>query len=68
MDDPASRAQQRVLLLALLIAAGLIVGIFAASRWYPTIMSTHSRLWMSFAAMAGAAILLALLRLRNPRR
>jgi uncharacterized membrane protein len=68
MDDPASRAQQRVLILAFLIAAGLIVVIFTVSRWYPTLMSTDPRTWMSFAAMAGAAILLAVFRLRNPRR
>jgi hypothetical protein len=68
MDDPASRAQQRVVLLAFLIAAGLIVGTFAVSHWYPAVMSDHSRLLISFIALAGAAILLAFLRLRNPRR
>jgi len=68
MNDPASRAQQRVLLLAVLIAAVLVVAIFAASQWYPTLVSMNSRLWMSFSAMAGAAILLAVFRLRNPRR
>jgi len=68
MNDPASRAQQHILLLAILIAAVLVMAIFVASQWYPTLMSMNSGLWISFSAMAGAAILLAVLRLRNPRR
>jgi hypothetical protein len=68
MSDPATRAQQRVLLLALAIAAVMVVSMFAARHWFPALSSTSSRLWISLGAMAGAGILLAALKLRNPRR
>ncbi|MBL6939627.1 MAG: hypothetical protein ISS15_20275 [Alphaproteobacteria bacterium] len=68
MDDPASRAQQRVLLLAVVLAAALMGILFAASQLYPGIVSPDSRVWISFTAISGAAILFAVVRLRNPRR